>query len=116
SCSLGAVGVGVKTSTKGKKYTYGRPLANDAKSGSFSLVWEDSLFGNDHDIDAASLMTYCVGATCGDFAGTRQHICWNSDSDVCKTGSPTVTEGEVLVRVETLSAFAGHALLTGFGV
>ncbi|NNC25111.1 hypothetical protein HKX41_13300, partial [Salinisphaera sp. USBA-960] len=25
-------------------------------------------------------------------------------------------EGEVLVRVETLSAFAGHALLTGFGV
>ena len=116
SCSLGAVGVGVKTSTKGKKYTYGRPLANDAKSGSFSLVWEDSLFGNDHDIDAASLMTYCVGATCGDFAGTRQHICWNSDSDVCKTGSPTVPEGEVLVRVETLSAFAGHALLTGFGV
>lgn len=116
SCFLGAVGIGTKTSVANSRYTYGRPLANDGKAGSFSLVWEDSLWGNDHDNDVVSLMTYCVGSTCGDFRNTRQHICWNSPSAACAGGNPTVGADEALVRIENLSAYAGNAMLTGFGV
>ncbi|ALN58920.1 Type IV pilus assembly protein [Lysobacter enzymogenes] len=116
SCFLGAVGIGTKKSVTNSRFTYGRPLANDGKAGSFSLVWEDSLWGNDHDNDVVSLMSYCVGATCGDFSNTRQHICWNSPSPACSGGNPTVGADEALVRIENLSAYAGNAMLTGFGV
>ncbi|EIL88377.1 PilC domain-containing protein [Rhodanobacter fulvus Jip2] len=64
SCYLGAVGVGTKTSRVDTSYIYGRPLLADARAGSYSLVWEDSLWGNDHDNDVVSMLTYCVGDTC----------------------------------------------------
>lgn len=64
SCYLGAVGVGTKTSRVDTRYIYGRPLLADASAGSYSLVWEDSLWGNDHDNDVVSMLTYCVGDTC----------------------------------------------------
>ncbi len=131
SCYLGAVGIGPKTATVSPKYIYGRDLRSDGLAGSFSLVWEDSLWGNDHDNDVVSIMTYCVGATCKDpqqtgrkntngTAYTGYDICWRSDSTVC-TGAttknqPVVGDDEVLVRIETLSAYAGNAMLSGYSV
>ena len=124
TCFLGSVGVGTKTSTVSPRHVYGRALRDDGQAGSFSLVWEDSLWGNDNDNDVVSILTYCVGSTCdvdtnpqnnGSFTG--KDICWRSDSAVCgSTGSPNVGPNEVLVRIENLSAYAGNAMLTGFAV
>jgi len=232
SCYLGSVTIGPKVSSQDSTYVYGRALTADPTTklytqGSFSLVWEDSLWGNDHDNDVVSMITYCVGATCktasklpipasktcfytgknytgteycpsvsslklssvggldltiesvrvargytvvlndntnnsnngntlpldrddsdlsnnvrGDAAnkntwlnsaryatttgGTLPRnvaattysgydICWQSTSAICGTdGKPTVGDSEVLVRNETLSAYAGNAMLTGY--
>src|SRR5699024_7236708 len=86
---------------------------------SFSLVWEDSLWGNDNDNDVVAMLTYCVGSACN--AQTNPHysgsgICWRSDSSVCAGGSPSVGSNEVLVRIENLSAYAGNGMLSGFAV
>ncbi len=124
SCFLGSVGVGAKTASVSPQHVYGRPLRDDGRAGSFSLVWEDSLWGNDHDNDVVSMLTYCVGSTCTEDTNPRNNnehsgydICWRSDSDVCNGGGrPTVNEDEVLVRIENLSAYAGNAMLTGFAV
>ncbi|UXI66321.1 pilus assembly protein [Tahibacter amnicola] len=120
SCYLGAVGVGPKVSRVQPGHTYGRPLEPDGTAGSFSLVWEDSQWGNDHDNDVVSLMTYCVGSRCtrkGTPGQTYYDICWRSTSPACgPNGMPVVGEDEVLVRIENLSAYAGNAMLTGFAV
>ena len=126
TCALGSVGIGTKTSNKGVNHVYGRNLQYDGGrmvSGSFSLVWEDSLWGNDNDNDVVSMLSFCVGATCeaetnpSNASYTGFDICWNSDSTVCSgTGRPSVGANEVLIRVENLSAYAGNAMLSGFAI
>lgn len=125
TCFLGSVGVGNKVSSASHAYVYGREPKADGSAGSFSLVWEDSLWGNDHDNDVVSIMTYCVGSTCGDDTNpknnasyTGKDICWRSDSAICTSTnySPNVGANEVLVRIENLSAYAGNAMMTGFAV
>jgi type IV pilus assembly protein PilY1 len=128
SCYLGAVGIGPKTSQQDSRYVYGRELLPDNTAGSFSLVWEDSLWGNDHDVDVVAMLTYCVGDRCGyqnpaglpasngNYGG--YDICWLSDSKICtdNNGKPPVDNNEVLVRIETLSAYAGNAMLSGYAI
>ena len=123
SCFLGSVGVGPKRSSVSPNHVYGRPLLANGNAGSFSLVWEDSLWGNDHDNDVVSMLTYCIGAACNDNTNpnntgfTGKDICWDANAAVCGAGgSPTVADNEVLVRIENLSAYAGNAMLTGFGI
>jgi type IV pilus assembly protein PilY1 len=128
---LGSVTIGPKQSTVGSDYVYGRALENDNSAGSFSLVWEDSQWGNDHDNDVVTMITYCVGSKCEletgsrdgtgtdyDAAYTGYDICWRSDStSVCGAdGRPAVNSDEVLIRIENLSAYAGNAMLTGYSV
>lgn len=135
SCFLGSVGIGTKqANATGGNLVYGRTYRDDGKSGSFSLVWEDSLWGNDHDNDVVAMMSYCVGAACNDNTGFN-NICWRADSNaavsynaatrtaVCNgtnnvgtTINGTVGEDEVLVRIENLSAYAGNAMLTGYTI
>ncbi|GAB2314068.1 pilus assembly protein [Stenotrophomonas geniculata] len=132
SCFLGSVGVGVKSGVNNNKY--GRPYANDASSGSFSLVWEDSLWGNDHDNDVVAMMSYCVGAACNTVPPGANDMCWRADptrsvvanttTTLCNrdqssrgtTLRSTVAADEVLIRIENLSAFAGNAMLTGYTI
>lgn len=121
SCFLGSVGVGAKTATKSPNHVYGRPLLNNGKAGSFSLVWEDSLWGNDHDNDVVSMLTYCIGAECDATTNpkntsTMKDICWRAEGTACKAGSLGIGEDEVLVRIENLSAYAGNAMLTGYSI
>ena len=122
SCFLGSVGVGSKRSSVSPNHVYGRPLLTNGTAGSFSLVWEDSLWGNDHDNDVVSMLTYCIGASCSDNTNpantgfTGKDICWDANAAVCGTGNPTVASNEVLIRIENLSAYAGNAMLTGFSV
>lgn len=118
SCFLGSVGIGIKEAAVAPKHVYGRPYRADGKSGSFSLVWEDSLWGNDHDNDVVTMMSYCVGAACGDKAGIAD-MCWRSPNNaVCSSQllNATIGEDEVLVRLENLSAYAGNAMLTGYTI
>ena len=127
TCALGSVGVGPKRATVSPNHVYGRDLVysgDNLVAGSFSLVWEDSLWGNDHDNDVVSMLTFCVGSTCNDDTNpqnsgyTGRDICWRSDSTaVCgANGNPSVGPNEVLVRIENLSAYAGNGMLTGFAV
>lgn len=125
TCALGSVSIGAKTSSVWPHHVYGRDLIYDADgnavAGSFSLVWEDSLWGNDHDNDVVAMLSYCVGDACS-VATNPNHsgagICWRSDSPVCTSanGNPNVGSNEVLVRVENLSAYAGNGMLSGFAV
>lgn len=130
SCYLGSVTVGPKRSSVTPNFVYGRDLEGDGSAGSFSLVWEDSQWGNDHDNDVVTMITYCVGSKCNASGGTRNgtgtnydaaysgyDICWRSNSAVCGTnGTPIVASNEVLIRIETLSAYAGNAMLGGYTV
>ena len=127
TCFLGAVNVGTKRSTVSPNHVYGRPLAysgGQTTSGSYSLVWEDSLWGNDNDNDVVAMLSYCVGSACASDTNAANNsdytgfdICWRSDSPVCSAnGRPSVGANEVLVRIENLSAYAGNAMLTGFSV
>ena len=117
TCHLGSVGVGPKQATVSPNHVYGRNLVyapdGGLVAGSFSLVWEDSLWGNDHDNDVVSMLSFCVGAECGSLSDTPGNICWRSSSPAC---GGTVGSGEVLVRVETLSAYAGNGMLSGYAV
>lgn len=125
NCYLGNVTIGAKTAAVPGKtnYTFGRALRNDGKAGSYAVTWEDSQWGNDHDLDTQVMITFCVGSTCsttGSFGTgyTGYDICYKSTSDVCKNSSnkPSVGGDTVLVRVEHLSAYAGNAMLGGFTV
>ena len=128
SCFLGAVGIGTKTAnSNGGGLVYGRPYRADAKSGSFSLVWEDSLWGNDHDNDVVAMLSYCVGSACTDNTGIN-NICWRADTSksvnaannaaICNNTNliSTPAEDEVVIRIENLSAYAGNAMLTGYTI
>ncbi|MCE7031780.1 pilus assembly protein PilC [Lysobacter sp. GX 14042] len=128
TCHLGSVSVGKRIASIAPNHEYGRPLQLDgqgrAVAGSFSLVWEDSLWGNDHDNDVVAMLTYCVGSSCaadtnprnGSYSG--HDICWRSDSSICTQNNhrPLVGDNEVLVRIENLSAYAGNAMLSGFAI
>ena len=122
TCFLGSVGVGKVTSSVGSKYVYGRDLEYSGTTlvaGSYKLVWEDSLWGNDHDNDVVTMLSFCVGAAChvasSSTYNANQNICWRSTASAC--ASPyTVASNEVMVRLEVLSAYAGNALLSGFAV
>lgn len=122
SCFLGSVSIGTKTSSFSPNHVYGRNLRADGKAGSFSLVWEDSLWGNDHDNDVVTMLTYCVGAACDDNnpgtknTSTTKDICWRASGGGCAAGMLNVGENEVLVRIENMSAYAGNAMLTGYAI
>ncbi len=91
SCFLGGVTIGKVPSTLTANYTYGRDLdvSTTPQFGSFTFVWEDSLWGNDHDNDVVTIMTYCVGASCTTGAGAKTGTRTNLDgtayngADIC---------------------------------
>lgn len=125
TCSLGSVDVGQVVSNRPGNAIFGRNLKYDggqAVAGSYKIVWEDSTFGSDNDNDAINMITYCVGAACSDKVNPRNtttahDICYQSSSPVCAgAGRPAVAANEVLVRIETLSSFAGYAMMTGLVV
>ncbi len=121
TCFLGDVNIGTTTATISPKYVYGRNLVYSGGrlvAGSYKLVWEDSLWGGDHDSDMVTMMSFCVGAFCNvkgktEYDGITQNICWRSSSSACTT-SPA--SNEVMVRLEILSKYAGHAMLNGFTI
>lgn len=105
SCYMGSVSIGQKqaSSSLSPSYVYGRALdtSTSPQYGSFTFVWEDSLWGNDHENDVVTMVTYCVGAAC---SATQQSGRKNLDGstfsgyDICwraygTTGTTSSTAG-----------------------
>lgn len=115
TCFLGGVGVGETKASINPNYVYGRalsPVTGKPVAGSYKLVWEDSLWGNDHDNDVVTMLSFCTGSTCRDRNSDGHDICWRA-ANGCST---TAGVNEVMVRLETLSAYAGNAMLGGMTV
>jgi len=115
SCFLGSVSIGSKTSTLNSRYVYGRPLAADGSAGSFSLVWEDSLWGNDHDNDVVSMLTYCIGTACTRSTGlpttTQRKLCYYTATNYGGTETcPTALTGNQTVTVKSVRVPSGYTL------
>jgi type IV pilus assembly protein PilY1 len=136
TCGLLSLQLGQTTSTKSPYYVYGQTFNTAGTTGSFTVVWDDSTWGNDHDLDVISVVSWCVGTACGstsDTSASPSNFCWNTNvsgaqaaySTVATATSASCTGGhlkaaiganQVLVRTETLSAAAGNDLTLGFSV
>lgn len=92
--------------------TYGLPYASDGSSGSFTVVWADSAYGADYDVDAIQVISFCVGTACNSGA-VQDYICKqqsgqdpvgsNGTSNAnCSNGKvkQNLSAGQVLVRTE----------------
>ncbi|MFT3961168.1 pilus assembly protein [Propionivibrio sp.] len=70
-------------------------------AGSFKVMWEDSTWGNDYDMDGVMHLRYCVGSACAPYAGSN--------------GMPTTPASNTLyIKVASMTAAAGHALKYGY--
>lgn len=71
-------------------------------AGSFKVMWEDSTWGNDYDMDGVMHLRYCVGDACAqEFRG--------------KNGMPATPASNTLyIKVASMTAAAGHALKYGY--
>ncbi|MDB5977779.1 MAG: Tfp pilus assembly protein tip-associated adhesin PilY1-like protein [Nevskia sp.] len=119
------IGVVTTSNTPGKfglPNVSGSPIGPNNSSGSISITWDDTTWGNDHDLDMKATISWCVGATCANFldSGNKYLICNGADassSSTCGTsGTPTLTSNDMLVRVECIYCFAGNSLIAGFTV
>ncbi|MGN2243642.1 pilus assembly protein [Frateuria sp. GZRR33] len=146
SCYLGNLTIGTKTSTTLSQsdwekivsgttpsspgtcgtssnpcHVFGLPYTLDVNgepiSGSFTITWEDSQWGNDHDNDVVEMLTFCKGSGCSyDRAGdgnSTPDICEGTTSNACNNVK-SLQESQILVRTESLSAYAGNALQVGY--
>jgi len=109
--------------------TTSSPIGQNNSSGSIAIVWDDSSWGNDHDLDEKSMISWCVGSACNNFlvGGTGSNknqllMCQNTDSNspICAnattTNKPTIGQNQMLVRIEDIYCFAGNSMLAGFTV
>lgn len=72
-------------------------------AGSFRVVWEDSTWGNDYDMDGVAHIRYCVGSACSPYAGNN--------------GMPAIPASDTLyIKVASMTAAAGHALKYGYTI
>jgi len=136
TCGLLALQLGQLQSAVSPNYTYGQTFNASGTSGSFTVIWDDSTWGNDHDLDVTSMVSWCVGTACGSTSNTAANstnFCWNTNVSGAKAAISTVatattsacTNGhlktaiganQVLVRTEILTASAGNDLTLGFAV
>lgn len=118
SCFLGSVTLGKKNNPNTGE-NFGLDTDPAGNYGSFTLVWEDSLWGNDHDNDVISMLSYCVGAACRT-AAVRDVMCrnWRDGSAIsgCSGSMSAVRADQIAVRTELLSAYAGHAMASGYTI
>ena len=108
------------SSSSGGASTTCSPIGPNNSSGSIAVTWDDSTWGNDHDLDMKAMISWCVGSACGNFldSSSKYLICNGTDTtSVCGTsGTPTLTSSDMLVRVECIYCFAGNSLIAGFTV
>ncbi len=136
TCGLLSLQLGQLSSAVSPNYTYGQTFNTTGQSGSFTVIWDDSTWGNDHDLDVTSLVSWCVGAACGSPSNTNKdpsNFCWNTNvngaqsavssvatatSSACTGGHlrQSIASNQVLVRTEMLTASAGNDMSSGFSI
>ncbi len=134
TCYIGNVVLNAQTDLT-KTTTYGLvPDADHPNVGSYYIMWEDSQYGSDHDMDADNVISWCVGASCKIPSKTagRDKICdpeifkggvssslveADSNNPVCKNGVLTFTPGDtdVIIRNEVTS-FSSGGMYLGYQV
>ncbi|HTR01531.1 MAG TPA: hypothetical protein VMH83_16145 [Candidatus Acidoferrum sp.] len=94
--------------------------SQNANGGSMWVAWEDSLWGNDYDMDAVSRIEWCIGtntALCpgqppnADYSTGANTTYAYSDFNWKTTG---LTADSIQIRTSAPQAAAGDALMPGF--
>jgi type IV pilus assembly protein PilY1 len=86
---------------------------NGTTSQCFSVVWEDSQWGNDHDMDGIERLGYCVGSACTTF----KMLCPTTGSAYATIGAfsdPGI--GKVIVAACVIQTSAGDSLQFGYTI
>lgn len=89
-----------------------------ANGGRMYIAWEDSLWGNDFDMDAVSRLEWCIGTDTSLCPGTAPNAAYGSgysyaDFDWKTTG---LTADTIQFRTSSPLANAGNAIKLGFSI
>ncbi len=135
TCYLGNVNLTPPTDLN-KKNVYGlSPTKDYPNVGSYYIMWEDSQYGSDHDMDADNVITWCVGDSCNapsTIVSGGVKICdpeifngntssalaeYDSNNKVCNNGKLnfTPTDDDIVIRNETTS-FSSAGMYLGYQV
>jgi len=135
TCYIGSVNLTPPTD-KNAKNTYGlSPTAKYPNVGSYYIMWEDSQYGSDHDMDADNVITWCVGQSCNapsKIVSGGVKICdpeifngntsvalaeYDTKNKVCNQGKLNFvpTDDDIIIRNET-TAFSSGAMYLGYQV
>ncbi|MCP5012170.1 MAG: hypothetical protein GY942_19505 [Aestuariibacter sp.] len=71
-------------------------------SGSLLVSWEDSLWGNDYDLDGMEKIEFCVKNYCDEIGEAG----WNA----------AITSSQLRIRTRAVHAYAGNALRFGYTI
>lgn len=94
------------------EYSAGLPV-----SGSYLFFWEDSLWGNDYDLDMTTRVRYCVGAACN--GDTRFNCPLLQDGSTLRASgcsNNTVNSDEIKIISTVAHADAGNHLRFGYNI
>ncbi|MGN6329266.1 MAG: pilus assembly protein [Rhodanobacter sp.] len=136
TCYLGNVTLTPPTDLN-KKNVYGlSPTTAYPNVGSYYIMWEDSQYGSDHDMDANNVITWCVGASCNApstivsggvkicdpeiFNGSKSAALaeYDTSNKVCKANGTlnfVPTDNDIIIRNETTS-FSSAGMYLGYQV
>lgn len=136
TCYFGDINL-TPPSDKNNKNTYGlSPTTDYPNVGSYYIMWEDSQYGSDHDMDADNVISWCVGASClapSTVVSGGVKICdpeifngaksvalaeYDSSTPVCKSDGKlnfTPTADDIVIRNET-TAFSSGGMYLGYQV
>jgi type IV pilus assembly protein PilY1 len=91
--------------------------SSSATSGSILVAWEDSLWGNDFDMDGIARLEWCIGSVTTSCPGQPSNLdlgagyTWNTDFAWVTTG---LNANSVQIRMSVPQAAAGNALRFGY--
>ena len=92
--------------------------SQDAYSGRILVAWEDSLWGNDYDMDGISRIEWCIGTNVGACPGQPSSLDlgtgYNWSDFEWKDASDGITADSVQFRISVPQAAAGNALRFGY--
>ncbi|MDE2150541.1 MAG: hypothetical protein KGJ55_12100, partial [Gammaproteobacteria bacterium] len=132
ACGLMQLRVG-PTTDPNTGATYGLPYDSNFTYGSFTIVWADSAYGADYDVDAVQVLTFCVGANCSNTqnvtdpatgvtvnVGTQMCSGVLNNSNFCQNGqfksNANIQPQQVLVRTQGIYDSTYMPMRLGYSV
>ncbi len=87
-------------------------------AGSLLISWDDSLFGNDYDLDAMERIEFCVEGYCdlvGSSATNRKSLLW-ADTSYRGRGESKLVSGGIRINTRLVHAHAKKSLQLGYTI